>query len=236
MRIPAEGGSPERLTSRTTQGSAIQRRWTTARCCTRRPLPDETAASGLSRWISTRARAASAWVSKNIRRCGVRFGREPQDAGRIFPESEERIVHRIRRCRDVGVSDAAARTAGSRRPISPRFGRDFVLIFRRGTGAGTGLWKLAAGAVTELWRGEDGGVIGPPSVADDQPRVPGPRAGTAPVVLGAIGRLELRQLQRPRCPRRDRGRRTAAGSPSARRPGQAAAYSKSRTTAARRWL
>ena len=54
--------------------------------------------------------------------------------------------------------------------VSPRFGPDFVLYLSSRHGA-HGLWKLAGGAVTALWRGEDGGVIGPPSVAADGSRI-----------------------------------------------------------------
>ena len=53
---------------------------------------------------------------------------------------------------------------------SPRFGPGFVLYLSSRHGP-HGLWKLANGVVTEIWRGDDGGVIGPPSVTSDGSRI-----------------------------------------------------------------
>jgi hypothetical protein len=44
--------------------------------------------------------------------------------------------------------------------VSPRFGPGYILYLSSRHGP-HGLWKLADGTVTELWRGDDGGVIGP---------------------------------------------------------------------------
>jgi Tol biopolymer transport system component/DNA-binding winged helix-turn-helix (wHTH) protein len=54
--------------------------------------------------------------------------------------------------------------------VSPRFGPGYILYLSSRHGP-HGLWKLADGAVTELWRGDDGGVIGPPSVTADGSRI-----------------------------------------------------------------
>jgi len=54
--------------------------------------------------------------------------------------------------------------------VSPRFGPGFVLYLSSRYGP-HGLWKLADGVVTEIWRGDDGGVIGPPSVTADGSRI-----------------------------------------------------------------
>ncbi len=54
--------------------------------------------------------------------------------------------------------------------VSPRFGPGFVLYLSSRYGP-HGLWKLANGVVTEIWRGDDGGVIGPPSVTSDGGRI-----------------------------------------------------------------
>lgn len=50
------------------------------------------------------------------------------------------------------------------RAVSPRFGPDFLLYLSSRYGP-DGLWRFKEGAVTELWRGADGGVIGPASIA-----------------------------------------------------------------------
>jgi Tol biopolymer transport system component len=54
--------------------------------------------------------------------------------------------------------------------VSPRFGRGFILYLSSRNGP-HGLWKLADGLVTEIWRGEDGAVIGPPALAPDGSRI-----------------------------------------------------------------
>jgi Tol biopolymer transport system component/DNA-binding winged helix-turn-helix (wHTH) protein len=54
--------------------------------------------------------------------------------------------------------------------VSPRFGPGFAIYLSSRHGP-HGLWKLAEGVVTELWRGDDGGVIGPPSVTADGARI-----------------------------------------------------------------
>jgi Tol biopolymer transport system component/DNA-binding winged helix-turn-helix (wHTH) protein len=77
----------------------------------------------------------------------------------------------------VSIADAVLPESATQRldlpvthAVSPRFGPGFVLYLSSRHGA-QGLWKLAAGAATELWRGEDGGVIGPPSVTHDGERI-----------------------------------------------------------------
>lgn len=49
---------------------------------------------------------------------------------------------------------------------SPRLGPDY-LLYVSGTGTGEGIWKVANGASTELWRGEGAQVIGGPAISFD---------------------------------------------------------------------
>jgi Tol biopolymer transport system component/DNA-binding winged helix-turn-helix (wHTH) protein len=77
----------------------------------------------------------------------------------------------------VPITDAVVPESAARRvevpaahAVSPRFGPGFILYLSSRHGP-HGLWKLADGAVTELWRGDDGGVIGPPSVTADGSRI-----------------------------------------------------------------
>ena len=41
------------------------------------------------------------------------------------------------------------------------------LLFLSSRGGGDGLWKLKEGAVTELWKGSDGGVVAAPAISRD---------------------------------------------------------------------
>jgi serine/threonine protein kinase/Tol biopolymer transport system component len=52
------------------------------------------------------------------------------------------------------------------RAVSPSAASDYVL-FLSSKGGADGLWKLREGAVTELWKGSDGGVVAAPAVAPD---------------------------------------------------------------------
>ena len=54
--------------------------------------------------------------------------------------------------------------------VSPRYGPGFIVYLSSRHGPHS-LWKLADGAVTELWRGDNGGVIGPPSLTSDGSRI-----------------------------------------------------------------
>jgi Tol biopolymer transport system component/DNA-binding winged helix-turn-helix (wHTH) protein len=74
-------------------------------------------------------------------------------ADAVVPESEVQPV-------EVPVAHA----------VSPRYGPGFVLYLSSRHGP-HGLWKLADGVVTEIWRGDQGGVIGPPSVTPDGSRI-----------------------------------------------------------------
>jgi Tol biopolymer transport system component/DNA-binding winged helix-turn-helix (wHTH) protein len=77
----------------------------------------------------------------------------------------------------VPITDVVAPESATQRvelsaahAVSPRFGPGFILYLSSRHGP-HGLWKLADGAVTELWRGAEGGVIGPPSVTPDGSRI-----------------------------------------------------------------
>jgi Tol biopolymer transport system component len=52
------------------------------------------------------------------------------------------------------------------RALGPRFAPDY-LAFLSSKGGANGLWKLAGGAVQELWRGDEGGVVAPPAISPD---------------------------------------------------------------------
>ena len=52
------------------------------------------------------------------------------------------------------------------RAISPRVASDY-LLFLSSKGGGDGLWKLKEGAVTELWKGSDGGVVAAPAISPE---------------------------------------------------------------------
>ena len=50
--------------------------------------------------------------------------------------------------------------------FSPRLGANY-LLYVSATGSGESIWKLANGASTELWRGEDAQVFGGPAISPD---------------------------------------------------------------------
>ena len=50
--------------------------------------------------------------------------------------------------------------------FSPRLGSNYLLYVSQ-TGTGDGVWKLADGKSTELWRGEDARVLGGPAISHD---------------------------------------------------------------------
>jgi Tol biopolymer transport system component len=50
---------------------------------------------------------------------------------------------------------------------SPRLGSDY-LLYISATGTGDGIWKLANGTSTELWRGEGARVLGGPAISHDE--------------------------------------------------------------------
>jgi len=52
------------------------------------------------------------------------------------------------------------------RALSPSAAPDH-LLFLSSKGGGDGLWKLKEGAVTELWKGSDGGVVAAPAISRD---------------------------------------------------------------------
>jgi Tol biopolymer transport system component/DNA-binding winged helix-turn-helix (wHTH) protein len=168
-RIPAEGGSPQRLTqhnARVGYPTPLDDRTLLYTATT----ADDTAASLYAMDLSTlTARRVSIGVeeyptvssgSGTDRRTLVATVSNPRSALFTVPIA------------DAPVSESAAQRLDlpAAHAMSPRFGPGFVLYLSSRHGA-HGLWKLANGAVTELWRGEDGGVIGPPSVTHDGSRI-----------------------------------------------------------------
>ena len=168
-RVPAEGGPPQRLTqhnARVGYPTPLDDRTLLYTATT----ADDTAASLYAMDLTTlTARRVSMGVeeyptvsssSGASRRTLVATVSNPKSAlftvpigDTVMPESATQRV-------DLPVAHA----------ISPRFGPGFVLYLSSRHGA-HGLWKLADGAVTELWRGEEGGVVGPPSVTHDGNRI-----------------------------------------------------------------
>ena len=67
-------------------------------------------------------------------------------------------------------SDVSRVSLPNTRAISPSVASDYVL-FLSSKGGGDGLWKLKEGAVTELWKGSDGGVVATPAISPDGTQV-----------------------------------------------------------------
>jgi Tol biopolymer transport system component len=64
---------------------------------------------------------------------------------------------------DAAVTRVAVRNT---RALGPRFAPGY-LAFLSSKGGANGLWKLEGGAVLELWRGDEGGVVAPPAISPD---------------------------------------------------------------------
>jgi serine/threonine protein kinase/Tol biopolymer transport system component len=73
--------------------------------------------------------------------------------------------------KDGVQADAAATRVPVRntRALGPRFApvAPGYLAFLSSKGGANGLWKLEGGAVLELWRGDEGGVVAPPAISPD---------------------------------------------------------------------
>jgi serine/threonine protein kinase len=52
------------------------------------------------------------------------------------------------------------------RALGPRFASDYIL-FLSSMGGSNGLWKMEGGAVRELWKGSEGGLVAPPAISPD---------------------------------------------------------------------
>jgi serine/threonine protein kinase/Tol biopolymer transport system component len=61
-------------------------------------------------------------------------------------------------------ADVSRFSLANTRAVSPRVASDY-LLFLSSKGGGDGLWKLKEGAVTELWKGSDGGVVAAPAIS-----------------------------------------------------------------------
>jgi len=66
----------------------------------------------------------------------------------------------------AGVSEAEQIPLTTSRGFSPRLGPNY-LLYVSPTGTGEGIWKLANGISTELWRGEGTRVFGGPAISPD---------------------------------------------------------------------
>lgn len=169
-RIPATGGTPQRLThhnARVGYPVPIDDRtllYTVA-------VADDTATSlhaldletGTTRRVNIGVEeypTVSAGTGRNRRRL-VATVSTPKSALFTVPIAatlaDETAVRRL----ELPVADA----------VSPRFGRGYILYLSSRRGA-QGMWKLDdGGEVTEIWSGEEGAVIGPPSMANDGDRI-----------------------------------------------------------------
>jgi Tol biopolymer transport system component/DNA-binding winged helix-turn-helix (wHTH) protein len=164
-RIPAAGGAPQRLThhnSRVGYPTPLDDR-TLLYTAT---VADDTAASLYAMDLTTRTtRRVSMGVeeyptvssgSGAARRMLVATVSNPKSGLFTVPIADAVLPESAAQRLDLPVAHA----------VSPRFGPGFVLYLSSRHGA-HGLWKLADGTLTELWRSENGGVIGPPNVAND---------------------------------------------------------------------
>jgi Tol biopolymer transport system component/DNA-binding winged helix-turn-helix (wHTH) protein len=168
-RIRAEGGEPERLTHHN------------ARVGYPTPLDDQTL-------LYTATTAGSTAASLYALHLTTRATRRVNTGIEQYPTvssgsgtSRRTLVATISNPKGtlftVPITEAVVPESATRRlelpaahALSPRFGPGFVLYLSSRDGP-YGLWKLADGTVTELWRGEDAGVIGPPSVTPDGNRI-----------------------------------------------------------------
>ncbi len=168
-RVPAQGGEAQRLTHHN------------ARVGYPTPLDDRTLLYTATTANST---TASLYVmdlaTLTTRRINVGVEEYPTVSSGAGA-SRNRLVATVSNPKSglftVPIADAVMTESATQRldlpvahAVSPRFGPGFVLYLSSRHGA-HGLWKLAGGAVTELWRGDEGGVIGPPSVTNDGSRI-----------------------------------------------------------------
>ncbi len=168
-RVPAQGGEAQRLTHHN------------ARVGYPTPLDDRTLLYTATTANST---TASLYVmdlaTLTTRRINVGVEEYPTVSSGAGA-SRNRLVATVSNPKSglftVPIADAVMTEPATQRldlpvahAVSPRFGPGFVLYLSSRHGA-HGLWKLASGTVTELWRGDEGGVIGPPSVTNDGSRI-----------------------------------------------------------------
>lgn len=168
-RIPGEGGEPERMTH---HGSkvAYPTLLDSSTLVYTATAADSTALSLYSLDLRTRTtQRISAGVEEYTTiSSGSGAGRERLVATVSNPRGSLWTVP----IADEVVPESAAQPLQlpTARALSPRFGPDFILYLSSRSGA-DGLWKLKDGAVTELWRGADGAVIGPAAIAPDGRRI-----------------------------------------------------------------
>jgi Tol biopolymer transport system component len=66
----------------------------------------------------------------------------------------------------TGISEPARVSLTTSTGFSPRLGPDYLLYIST-TGTSDSLWKLANGAATELWKGQDARIVGGPAISHD---------------------------------------------------------------------
>src|SRR5882757_959096 len=81
--------------------------------------------------------------------------------------SPKRTLWRLRLADSPAETSAAARIAVTTgMGFSPRLGPDYLLYVSE-KGTGEGIWKLANGASTELWSGQEARILGGPAISPD---------------------------------------------------------------------
>jgi Tol biopolymer transport system component len=107
---------------------------------------------GVDAYTSLSASADGRWLVTTVANRKVTLWRVPLADGRAHLAAAQRIPL------DTGAG------------TSPRLGPSF-LVYVSSKGTGDGLWKLQAGAATELWSAADARIIGPPALSRDGRRV-----------------------------------------------------------------
>src|SRR5262245_45002418 len=165
-RIPAAGGTPERITS---EGSVA--------CPTL--LDDRTLLYRAPRRDGSGAGLFTMDVERRIPH-PVSLGLEEYMS--VAASADRRtlvatIANPVRSLWSVPLSDHVAdESSATRFPLpsvrvgSPRFGSDY-LAYLSSKGGPDGLWKYKDGSETELWRGSDGPVMAAPAVTSDGTRI-----------------------------------------------------------------
>ena len=168
-RIPPEGGQPSRLTHHN------------ARVGYPTPLDDETLLYTATTADSTAASLYAVDLTTLATRRVNTGVEEYPTVSSGSGASRKTLVATVSNPKGalftVPIADAVAPESEVRpvqlpvaHAVSPRFGPGFVLYLSSRHGP-HGLWKLEDGVVTEIWPGDDGGVIGPPSVTSDGGRI-----------------------------------------------------------------
>ncbi len=166
-RIPAEGGTPERLTRHNSKVGYLA--WLDNRTL----IYSATAEDGSGFWLYAMdiERRIPHRVSFGVDQyLSVSAAAGPDGRATRLVAT---VANPIGELWTVPISSQVADELAVRRfqvPLTragtPRFGPHYV-VFLSSKGAAESLWKNQAGETLELWRGNDGGVVAPPAVSPD---------------------------------------------------------------------